>query len=158
MRTFLLIFGLAISSLSFGQKGQVVLNDSASVAFVSQVHQLQGTSPVEISGSELYDVILLTERFSRAYNKDLKSKAADFGGKKNVKRYKIKSLDHYRIQVVSFVNSNGEKEIWINGFCNRPKNWRHEIMIVFDGGNCYFSMRINLTTKTLISASTNGYS
>lgn len=68
-------------------------------------------------------------------------------------------LNNYKRQYVPVINQKGEKVIWINFFCQDFKNrdWRKEIPIVADGGNCYFNIKINLTTKKYSDLRINGY-
>jgi len=65
----------------------------------------------------------------------------------------------FKRQYIPVINSEGEKEIWINFFCDDwgSENWKSEIMIVHDGGNCYFNLKVNLETKTYSELSINGY-
>jgi hypothetical protein len=64
----------------------------------------------------------------------------------------------YKRQYMAVVNGKGQKEVWVNGFCNTwDKQWKKEIVIVQDGGNCYFNLKINLTTKECFEVSVNGY-
>jgi hypothetical protein len=57
------------------------------------------------------------------------------------------------------INQEGEKEIWINFFCNEWESvgWKTDLMIVLDGGNCYFNLKVNLTNKTYSELIINGY-
>ena len=65
----------------------------------------------------------------------------------------------FKRQYVPVINSDGQKEIWINFFCDDwgSENWKSDIMIVHDGGNCYFNLKVNLETKTYSELSINGY-
>ena len=66
-------------------------------------------------------------------------------------------LDKYKRQYVPAINSKGEKEIWINCACGeRGKSWKKNIIFVFDGGNCYFNLKVNLTTGKYYDFSVNG--
>ena len=81
---------------------------------------------------------------------------------KSKSRPKIASLvidlPRYKRQYVAVINSKGEKEIWINCFCtNFGIDWRHTIVNVDDGGNCFFNVRVNLTTKQYFNFMVNGY-
>jgi hypothetical protein len=69
------------------------------------------------------------------------------------------SLDGKKRQYIPVINENGEKEVWINFFCNDwgSENWKSEIMIVMDGGNCYFNLKINLTKGSYSELYINGY-
>lgn len=72
--------------------------------------------------------------------------------------FKIKSLRKYYFQLATVVNKRGEKEVWINAMC-RPvlSKWRTVMQLTQDGGNCYFQVRINITTKTAGEMYINGY-
>ena len=73
--------------------------------------------------------------------------------------YKIdlKTRD-YKKQLIAVTNSKGEKEIWVNCFCDDwDKSWKTEILEVHDGGPCYFNLKINLTTKKIYDFGVNGF-
>ena len=71
--------------------------------------------------------------------------------------YFIIELSRYRRQYVPVINSAGQKEVWVNCFCRSSNsNWRKHIVHVHDGGNCYFSVSINLSTKTFSRFIVNG--
>ncbi|MFC4094577.1 hypothetical protein [Euzebyella saccharophila] len=59
-------------------------------------------------------------------------------------------LKGYKRQYVATLNEKGEKEIWLNFFCQdfQFDKWRTEIPLVADGGNCFFNIKINLATKS----------
>lgn len=65
---------------------------------------------------------------------------------------------NYRKQLIAVTNKTGEKEVWVNCFCNTWDNdrWKTEMMLVADGGNCYFNFKINLTTKKYYDLGVNG--
>lgn len=67
-----------------------------------------------------------------------------------VNNYKDELLDikKYKRQYIPAINDNGEKLVWINCFCKHfDYDWKNQVIMVVDGGNCYFQMKINLTTK-----------
>jgi hypothetical protein len=68
------------------------------------------------------------------------------------------NIHYYRRQLVAVTNKNGEKEVWVNCFCNilSHNGWKTEIMFVSDGGNCYFNFKINLTSKKYYNMRVNG--
>lgn len=57
-------------------------------------------------------------------------------------------LEGYKRQYVAVLNEKGEKEVWINFFCDtgwtedQLKSYPYEVE---DGGNCFFNIKINLT-------------
>ncbi len=69
----------------------------------------------------------------------------------------IIDLKKYKRQYITYFNIEGEKEVWVNCFCSPPgPYWRKELFLVDDGGNCYFNITINLTTKRPADLSANG--
>ncbi len=73
------------------------------------------------------------------------------------RKYFIIDLDDYKRQYVAVLNQKNEKEVWINCFCRDfGGNGKESILIVFDGGNCFFNLKINLTTKKYYDFRVNG--
>jgi hypothetical protein len=64
---------------------------------------------------------------------------------------------HYRKQLIVVKNKNGEKEVWVNCFCSGRDKWKHEMVDVMDGGNCYFNFKINLAIKQFYDLMVNGF-
>lgn len=73
------------------------------------------------------------------------------------KQKTINSNDYFR-QYIVIENNRGEKEVWINFLCEvgQGDQWKEEVIIVDDGGECYFNIIINLTKKTIIRFIING--
>ncbi len=67
-------------------------------------------------------------------------------------------LPQFQRQYLPVINKNGEKIIWLNFFCSHkaPVSDKN-IVMVLDGGNCYFNIKINLTDKTYFELRINGY-
>ena len=67
-------------------------------------------------------------------------------------------LKNYGRQYISAIDNRNHKLVYINCFCNplefpyRHKDW----VFVFDGGNCFFQLKIDLTDKKVIDFSENG--
>ena len=67
------------------------------------------------------------------------------------------NLSSYKHQLIAVVNDKGEKVIWVNCFCDDYKiNWHRHIVKVYDGGNCFFNVKINLTRQTWYDLMVNG--
>jgi len=68
-------------------------------------------------------------------------------------------LSKFKRQYVPVINSRGEKEVWLNLFCEswEKQDWRKDILMVHDGGNCYFNLKINLKTEEYYDFFINGY-
>lgn len=70
----------------------------------------------------------------------------------------IIDLTRYKRQYMVVLNSKGEKEILINCFCDHGgMNWKRDLYFVDDGGNCYFTLKMNLTTGRYYELMVNGY-
>lgn len=64
----------------------------------------------------------------------------------------------YRRQYVAVTNKNGDKEVWIICLCQtHGDDWKTSIIMVDDGGNCYFNLKINLTKEKCYDLGVNGY-
>ena len=78
-----------------------------------------------------------------------------FNGNFNRKEVLI-DLAEYKRQYFCAANSDGEKEVWVNCFCDKSTRWRTGLVFVLDGGKCYFQMTLNLHTKKVSDFRTNG--
>jgi hypothetical protein len=118
--------------------------------------------PAELNKSELIKIesilkIVIKEN-NKTEKKNLKThNRKNPNNKEKETGYEL-SLKGKMRQYVAVINKNGEKEVWVNFFCDawESDNWKKELMLVFDGGNCYFSLKINLTKKTYSDLSING--
>jgi len=64
------------------------------------------------------------------------------------KNHTLLPLQKYKRQYVAVMNKNRQKVVWINFFCTAEnKSWKKEIIVVQDGGVCYFNVKVNLTKK-----------
>jgi len=68
------------------------------------------------------------------------------------KNYRIDTQKRkYLKQLVVATNPKGEKEVWVNCLCYTGQIedtwWKEQIISVFDGGSCFFNLKINLSTK-----------
>jgi hypothetical protein len=71
-------------------------------------------------------------------------------------------LKKYKRQYVPFINSNGEKKVYVNCFCisdfaNEVDYWKKSLVEVEDGGSCFFHVTINLSSYKYEQLFTNGY-
>ncbi|RFM27670.1 hypothetical protein DXN05_13245 [Deminuibacter soli] len=69
-----------------------------------------------------------------------------------------KKLCKYRRQYFGFINSKGEKVVWINMFWNKEFNdsSKHQLVSVSDGCSYYWNIEVNITTNTLSNLQING--
>lgn len=71
-------------------------------------------------------------------------------------------MDSYFRQYIATYNSKHEKEVWINFLCIDEKSlkkmaWKEKWIIVKDGGNSYFNLKINLSTGKIYNLMINGH-
>lgn len=140
----------------FQLKAPEQMNDTSSVAVIAfdQNHDWpfkHTYKPTTLSEKEIALLDSLLKQCVSNYNQSLASNMKTDYGIDFVK-YK------YKRQYMAVLNDQGQKEIWINGFCDTwDKQWKKEVVLVHDGGNCYFNLKINLTTKECFELSVNGY-
>ncbi|WP_432673204.1 hypothetical protein [Flavobacterium sp. SM2513] len=73
------------------------------------------------------------------------------------KAYQKISLKNYNRQYAAAINPKGEKVVFINCFCeHRATNWKKVLNEVDDGGNCFFTLNVNLTLRTAEELDVNG--
>ncbi len=66
-------------------------------------------------------------------------------------------LKEYSRQYVAVVNTNGEIEVWINCLCDTSDmDWRKTVQVIFDGGKCFFNLKVNLNKKEWYALMVNG--
>ena len=107
--------------------------------------------PASLNHKELKEIDSLLNSCIEEYNAGLSEQLKPRYG---VDRKKYK----YRRQYVAVLNPSGEKVVWINCFCtSMGERWKKEIMLVSDGGNCYFNLKVNLKTKKCYEMVVNGY-
>jgi hypothetical protein len=72
-----------------------------------------------------------------------------------------RNLPSYRRQYFGY-SDHGEKWVLVNSFCEEywKKNagWRNSAVVVFDGGDCYFRVRYQVSTASFSGLDINGES
>jgi hypothetical protein len=62
-------------------------------------------------------------------------------------------MKNYKKQYIAVTNAKGEKEVWVNCFCKSIektiefKDWKDYVIRVYDGGSCFFNLKLNLDHK-----------
>ena len=119
---------------------------------------------VQASNLNLNEISAIEELLSECINNYNPDQLKQFDKiNKEHPEYKFNKLDfvidlkRYKRQYVAVINEKGEKEVWVNCFCSNSENdWKKRIVYVFDGGNCYFSLKINMTKKKYYDLMVNG--
>ena len=85
------------------------------------------------------------------YNKEVTGTVNPFFGRK---------LEDYYRQFVGGEKENGERIIYINCFCyvidEYFKKWKTQLIMVDDGGNCFFNVKVSLDKKEYYELMVNG--
>ncbi|HMG93639.1 MAG TPA: hypothetical protein VK589_26460 [Chryseolinea sp.] len=106
--------------------------------------------PTTLSHSDIEQIEDLLVATVIDYNNSLSSGHEDY-------KIDLETKGHKK-QLVAVVNSKGEKEVWVNCFCDiEGDSWRSGIIMVSDGGPCFFNFKINLTTKEVYELVVNGF-
>jgi hypothetical protein len=107
--------------------------------------------PLDLSSADVSQIKLLLILARNEYNHTIQDSIR-----------MIRPFENYRLQWVPFINEKGEKEVWVSGLCKRSldsdimKQWKKKLIVVRDGGNCYFHLRVNLTLESYTNVSVNG--
>lgn len=107
-------------------------------------------SPTTLNQSDIKKIELLLTNCVDDYNKKLSDNHKQYFSIDLIKK-------RYKRQYVAVVNKKGEKLVWVNCLCQTHNdNWRTSIILVDDGGNCYFNLKINLTKEKCYDLMVNG--
>ena len=82
----------------------------------------------------------------------------------------VKTAKKYYRQYSFYKDQKGELIVFINAFCEiyetpiesswnstmKPFDWKYNFMIVLDGGDCFWSIKINLTKQNYFDFMVNG--
>jgi hypothetical protein len=110
-------------------------------AFINGIFpQAQATTP---SVRELIEIDSLLKCCVADFNLSQRQK---FKSEDRLRAHTI-YLPDYRRQIISVIVPSGERIAWVNCFCENRDDWRKQVILVDDGGNCFFNLKINLTTS-----------
>jgi hypothetical protein len=169
----LLTFVLTIYLTSFGQNNienntneqkKHIVDTSVFVIIpfdTTKYWVFKDSKPTELTNVDLQKIETILNKFISEYNPNQENKFKEIKDKHpeynlNKKNFTI-DLTRYKRQYVAGLNSKGQKEVWINCFCDTwSLNWKKELIMVKDGGNCFFNLKINLTTDQYYDLIVNG--
>ena len=129
----------------YKSKGKPVAENYSIIHYRKDYHEgyFKNVKATRINHLEIEKIESITKTAIKEYNAT------------NPQRGKIKNLAGYTRQYIPVINKTGEKLVWVNYFCDVHNNWKKEIAIVFDGGNCYFNVFVNITKGTFEKFSVN---
>ena len=103
--------------------------------------------PTGLDEMELLVIESLVMQAVDEHNIKMKDKYKD----DSVLTYRMIELQNYKRQYIPVKDEKGNKYIWVNCFCDDfGIDWRNEIVLVMDGGDCYFNFYINLSEKKIL--------
>ena len=126
----------------------------------NELHEstFRGYELTSLSDSELSNVNIIISSCIELYNSEIETSFKERGEEQFAHLYKIMNLDEYIIQYVPYLNSNGEKCVWVNCFCSAGNfDWKNKLYGVEDGGNCYFDLIVNIASQQCQEIMVNGY-
>ncbi len=122
----------------------------------------KNAEPTELTQSEINEIELILEKALAENNQNQKENLKNHNEEYPKHQWKETGFEldlnkgYYR-QYVPVINKKGEKEVWINFFCSIMKdNWKTDLVMVHDGGNCFFNIKVNLTKKEYSDLRING--
>jgi hypothetical protein len=127
----------------------------------TQYWVFKNSKPTDLTNEDLQKIETIIKKCISVYNSDQERQFNKINethpGYKLDKKNFIIDLTLYKRQYVAILNSKGEKEVWVNCFCRTGnQNWKKNLIFVLDGGNCFFNLKINLTTGQYYELMVNG--
>lgn len=166
------VFLLMLASMSYAQHAPVSLTDYSVFELDTAAvwaWRVNGTKASAITAEELVklDSVLKVCIAENSSSSRISAHGRDIG------RY------DFAKQVVPFENDNGERSAWVNCHCLQSINsenagiqrrkyrnsgahdpfhfdWTNGVVVVYDGGNCYWNVLVNLKTLTYSNLYVNG--
>lgn len=117
------------------------------------IHQGASMKPDSLSKADFPIIDELLQTCIAAYNPEqevkfniLNTEHPEF---KLQKTNFIIDLSKYQRQYMSYIDTTGDRIVWVNCFCKTLENdWKNTPIVVADGGNCFFNVKINLTKQS----------
>jgi len=139
--------------------------DSSVVAILpfdtTQYGVFKDGKPTDLTNEDLQKIETILNKCVNDYNPDQEEQFKEINDKHpeyklDKKNFTI-DLTRYKRQYIAILNSKGEKEVWVNCFCGAgSQDWKKNLIFVEDGGNCYFNLKVNLTTGQYCELMVNG--
>ena len=150
--SILLLIFCCIAFSSQAGNGIIHLTDSnyAVIPYTkSESYLFKNAKATSLCKAEIQGIETLLNKCIDEHNKEVNSKPIKWGAIEDI---------GYKVQLIPVTNNKGEKEVWINCFCESVFSdfWRKGIIRVCDGGSCYFNLKINLTTQKFYNLMING--
>jgi hypothetical protein len=157
---FLFLVSIIFLSCNSGKSKYAILDyDSVDSIFVQL--QIEKFTKANLNAEEigLLQEVLINEM--KAFNqkeKEWRMKLDSDTIERTKYELYIGSIDEYWCQYVPMYDSNGEKVVHVNCFCDEPydDSLKHAIVDYLDGGRCSFQIRILLSKRKGVRMKVNG--
>ena len=121
----------------------------------------KNVTPSDLNENELVKIETILraciDNFNIEQKQELKKLNLEYPDAEFKKSEHLIKLRKYKRQYIPIINENGEKEVWVNCFCQtNGDRWKKEFVMVLDGGNCYFNLKINLNSGDCYDIMVNG--
>lgn len=132
------------SSCAKNDPNITVLNDPANFKYIIYYNNdrlAEGTKSWDISRKDfaLIDSLLRS--------KSLKNDPDDNFSTINIPE---KYLENYFRQYIPYIDKNGDRIVYINAACHKEdKKWETSLLVVRDGGDCYWQVKVNVDKKVM---------
>ena len=116
----------------------------------------------DLSSKEIMECEKLLRSYIVDYNTEATKRFGEMTEKFPNQKFNIEAftieLKEYGRQYMAVLSDKGEKIIYVNCFCDptRFKYRDRDLVIVFDGGNCYFNFKVDLKNRKIFDFMENG--
>jgi len=138
-----------IKGIEFGSPEKPIIADTTVFVIFND------SSNINLSSEDLSQIDSILQQ---CINENLEQKKTGEELNKKHRKRKPENTSHmeYKRQYFPGINDKGEKVVWVNCFCHTSRDWKKQLIMVEDGGSCYFNVTINLTTGKYYHLRVNG--
>jgi len=135
MKSFLIVL-LSLAACNSYFEGEY-LNRNFAIFSLSDATFLEG-KPTRLQREDFPIIEDVLVQSAEDFNEQIKSPAYSSD-------YRPINLKNYSFQLIPYQNSENETEVWVNAFCDDVGlNMWEQIIVVDDGGECFFNLIINI--------------
>ena len=149
----------------------IFYSNSNTDSLVNFFYNTDHTKGLQLTNDDMGIINKLISKQITKYNasKDSTIIPSEINGDDSIVVLDIINLDKYKRQYIPFYDDKGIRMVLVNSFCEKDLewqikfgiNWKKELVITNDGGDCYFLGLIDLDNKSLkylsFNASIGGY-
>jgi hypothetical protein len=118
--------------------------------------------PTDLSSAEIIECEKLLRTYVLNYNEEATKEFEEVSKKHPNLKFDVKQvtieLEEYGRQYVAGLSEDGNKVVYVNCFCY-PEEFEYrnkELVVVDDGGNCFFNFKVDLKNRKIFDFRENG--